>query len=483
MSDGDLSDELLGALEDEADGLSFAELQERFSPPWTAGQLRYRLDQLRASGDVVRRGPKIHSRYYSVSAPAPEPARSDQISLLRTDGALAVTSNRQPPAPTSQDEQSGASSGIFSPRALEVLQRVRVPLTQRRPVGYQADLLNACAEPGHRFFSEREREQLAVLGRTGREDEPAGTYARLIYERLLIDLSWASSRLEGNTYSILDTDRLFKNIDPENEHSAVETQMLLNHKSAIEFLVKCGEDRGMRRQDVLGLHALLSANLLGDSSAEGRLRKRIVGIDGSVYQPLSNPHLLEQYFEQILATYAEYDDPFEQSFLLFIHIPYLQPFEDVNKRTSRMSMNIPLIQNNLCPMSFIDVPRDEYTQALLVFYETGELLPARELFLWGYARSSQRYQIVHDQVPRPNPLRLRYHKLIAELVREIVATRVEDPHAFMRARVPDTITGAERVQLIALVRTELSALHPGKLAQYQLMEAEFEVWAATRAVD
>src|SRR5262249_11173545 len=147
--------------------------------------------------------------------------------------------------------------------------------------------------------------------------------------RLLIDLSWNSSRLEGNTYSLLDTRRLIDLGEEAEGKERLEAQMILNHKDAIEFLVRSAEDIGFNRYTILNLHGLLANNLLADPQAAGRLRHIGVGIDGSVFHPLEVPQVIEECFDQILATASAIADPFEQSFFVMVQLPYLQPFDDV----------------------------------------------------------------------------------------------------------------------------------------------------------
>ncbi len=132
----------------------------------------------------------------------------------------------------------------------------------------------------------------------------------------------------------------------------METQMLLNHKDAIELLVEQAAEVGFNRYTILNLHALLSNNLLPDPQACGRLRTTPVKIGGSVYHPLEVPQLIDECFGQILTFTSKIEDPFEQAFFTMVHLPYLQPFLDVNKRVSRLAANIPLIRRNLCPSPF-----------------------------------------------------------------------------------------------------------------------------------
>lgn len=137
-------------------------------------------------------------------------------------------------------------------------------------------------------------EKLEKIGKTATPNQPAGTYAKEILSRLLIDLSWNSSRLEGNTYSLLDTQRLIYFGEMADDKSAREAQMILNHKDAIEFLAQSGEEVGFNRYNILNLHALLSNNLLPDPGASGRLRTFDVGIYKSVFVPLAVPQLISE---------------------------------------------------------------------------------------------------------------------------------------------------------------------------------------------
>ncbi len=198
----------------------------------------------------------------------------------------------------------------------------------------------------------------------------------------MIDLAWNSSRLEGNTYSLLDTRRLIEFGEEANGRDHIEAQMILNHKDAIEFLIGTAEEIDFNRYTLLNLHALLSNNLLADPSASGRLRYVAVGIDQSVFHPLEVPQLIEESFDQLLQKASAIEDPFEQVFFVMVHLPYLQPFDDVNKRVSRLAANIPLIRSNLSPLSFTDVSQSAYTDAILGVYELNDVSLLRDVFFW-----------------------------------------------------------------------------------------------------
>ena len=233
----------------------------------------------------------------------------------------------------------------YREKAEEIRAYLRQPRSARKPVGYNRDFLDSY-RPGETFYLPADaRARLAEIGsRHAHAEQPAGTYARQILNRLLIDLSWNSSRLEGNTYSLLDTKRLIEFGQEAEGRDRLEAQMILNHKDAIEFLVGNAAEIGFNRYTILNLHAHPREQPAGGPEAAGRLRHIGVGIDGSVFHPLETPQLIEECFDQLLATAAAIADPFEQSFFVMVQLPYLQPFDDVNKRVSRMAANIPFIR-------------------------------------------------------------------------------------------------------------------------------------------
>ena len=291
----------------------------------------------------------------------------------------------------SESKQSNDNLIPLSNDGNVILQAIKQPIQKRVPTGYQRDFLDHYRPNQTFYLPEETRKMLWDIAQSSGNELPAGTYARQIFNRLLIDLSWNSSRLEGNTYSLLETERLLQMGKSADGKNALEAQMILNHKAAIEFLVESAENIGFNRYTISNLHALLSDNLLADSSACGRLRTIPVSISGTVYYPLEVPQLIDECFLQILDTADAISDPFEQSFFIMVQIPYLQPFEDVNKRVSRLAANIPLIRHNLSPLSFVDVPEEAYVNGTLGVYELNRTELLRDVFIWAYQRSSARY--------------------------------------------------------------------------------------------
>src|SRR5688572_990003 len=210
--------------------------------------------------------------------------------------------------------------------------------------------------------------------------------------------------------------------------------MILNHKAAIELLMEeNSEDIGINRYTLLNLHALLSENLMADPEASGALRRRPAEITASAYTPPAIPQLIDECLNLIIAKAAEIGDPFERAFFVMVHLPYLQPFEDVNKRVSRLAANIPLIKGNLCPLSFVDVPERAYIAGTLGVYEMTRVELLRDVFVWAYERSCQRYVVIRDSVAEPDRFRMRYREALIDVVSEIVRKKKRPSEADIRA--------------------------------------------------
>jgi len=396
--------------------------------------------------------------------------------LVRVEG---TTKGRHyfPPAPGPGGELRG--DWRPSEQGAAVLALVDRPLSQRMPCSYDRAFLDSYVPNRTFYLGESDRSSLAELGGTPDAAQPAGTHARKIMERLLIDLSWNSSRLEGNTYSLLDTEKLFKEGAAPGGKNVRETQMILNHKQAIEFLIEGAGELTLAPRTLRTLHGMLAENLLADPKEEGSLRVAIVGIFQSSYIPLAVPSLIQEVFEQLLLTAQAIRDPFEQAFFLLVHIPYLQPFTDVNKRTSRLAANLPLVQANLQPLSFMDVPGEAYTLATLAVYETRRVEALRDVFLWAYRRSAERYRAIRQSLGEPDPFRLRHRESLRAAVRSIVQALPEPeaiPGCIAAFLERSAIAPADQARFQAVLLQELRNLNEGTFARYGLRPSEFERW-------
>lgn len=415
--------------------------------------LQRRLKDLRENSHIQVEGKARSTRYFVRNIDSPLPLHS-----------LDKVTNEKTSIPLSEEGQ-------------EVLALISRPETQRTPTGYDRSFLENYRPNIDSYLSKEEKQKLAGWGKTRSNEQPAGTYAREILNRLLIDLSWNSSRLEGNTYSLLDTELLIHKGKTPSNKSPMETQMILNHKEAIEFLVESSDEVGFNRYTFLNLHALLSNNLLPDPAASGRLRTFGVGITNSVFTPLGIPQLIEEYFDLILTKASEIENPFEQVFFILVQLPYLHPFDDVNKRVSRLAANIPLNRQNLAPLSFVDVPEESYVKGMLAIYELNRIELFKDVFLWAYERSALRYAAIRQSLGEPDPFRMKYREEIREVVSYIVRNTLEKETAsdrikFEAKKLPTT----DQFQFTEVVETELLGLHEGNFVRYRIKPSEFTVW-------
>lgn len=446
-------DQLLALISAQGDGMGVEAIAAALGGGLQRRSLQRRLAVLIDQGRIQRVGAARSARYVGVSPGWASPQWP----------SIPVPAAGEPYVPT-------------SPQGEEIKAYVRQPRTMRAPVGYQLAFLEQY-HPNHTaYLPEDLREQLHAMGNARTAQTPAGTFARDILNRLLIDLSWASSQLEGNTYSRLDTERLIELGQVAEGKNALETQMILNHKQAIEYLVLDPAHAQLTPDCLIALHAFLSDGLMADPAAVGRLRRRAVEIGGSVYLPVALPQRLEALFGIVIQMAAQIDDPFEQAFFLMVHLPYLQPFEGVNKRVSRLAANIPFIRHNLCPLSFIDVPQAAYVDAMIGVYELNRTELLRDVFVWAYERSCQQYGAVQQNLVPPDMFPLRYRQALSEVVAAVVNNNEAATPAAVNARVPTSVAMPDRAHFTQLVLDEFAALHPGNAVRFGIRPLALAAW-------
>lgn len=449
--------------------------------------MRKRISQSDQILEIISRFPEGASIEEIMVGLTPIPARrtlQHRLAALIKAGLLiaeGATKSRRFKLPSKEPEVSKTKTWVpLSPNGTSIQLEITKPLQIRKHVGYNREFLDQYVPNVTHYLSEAVREKLHEMGKTD-GDRPAGTYAKQIFSRLLIDLSWNSSRLEGNTYSLLETERLLELGETAKGKDARETQMILNHKAAIEFIVESANDLNISRYTITNIHALLSEDLLSDPRACGSLRTIAVGIGGSVYFPLEIPQLVEECFQQMIDTAKAIINPFEQAFFLMVHLPYLQPFEDVNKRVSRLSANLPLIRENLCPLSFVDVPEQTYINGLLGVYELNRVELLADVFVWAYERSCSRYSATRKTLGEPDPFLVQYRDLRKETVAIVVQESMNKTSAteFIRHRAKNFVPPGDQMRFIETVETELMGLHKGNIARYRLRPSDFDRWQKT----
>ncbi len=408
------------------------------------------LAALVVGGAIVRTGSGPATRY-AIAAPA--------------------TDTAPPVSPESPAPEAAISPLPWSAAALELRAQLQAPIGTRTPVSYRRQFVDDYIPNQSSLLPANLAETLLTSGRA-QGQQPASTYARKVLEQLLIDLSWQSSRLEGNRTSLLDTEALFAR--GRSGSDDLDASMLLNHKDAIEFMVDAVPEYGITAPVVRNIQALLMQGLLDNPDALGTIRHTVVHITNSVYLPAQAPMLLEEMLGLVIAKARQVKNPVEAAFFLWVQIAYLQPFEDGNKRTSRLCANLPLMLSNCAPLSFLDVEPQDYALAVTGIYERLDVTLAAELFAWTYRRSIAKYQVILEAMGAPDPFRARYREQLGEAVREVVAQGVSMQEAIAALALPEL----DLTPFQTLLRQELARLEAFNCARYRMSIRKTEEWIA-----
>ena len=244
--------------------------------------------------------------------------------------------------------------------------------------------------PNVTMFTTEERERLNVAHRVFLNN--MSTLSDIEYrkemERLGIDLSWKSSQIEGNTYSLLETERLLKEKETAQGKTKEEAVMLLNHKDALDFILDYPDYlKELSVKRIEDIHSILTKELAVGSG----IRKRRVGITGTNYRPLDNEFQIREALEDTCRLINGKEDIFEKALLALVLLSYIQPFTDGNKRTARISSNAILMAWGYCPLSFRTVDSIDYKKAMLMFYEQNNIAAFKQIFIEQYEFAVKNY--------------------------------------------------------------------------------------------
>lgn len=254
---------------------------------------------------------------------------------------------------------------------------------------FNFDLINETL-PKVELFTAEEKERLSALQAqfTRNLEGITPTEYRKEMERLGIDLSWKSSQIEGNTYSLLETERLLKDKQTASGKTKEEAVMLLNHKDALDFVLADPEYlREISVRRIEELHTLLVKELDVDKG----IRKRRVGVTGTNYRPLDNEYQIREALEDTCRLINSKENVFEKALLALVLLSYIQAFADGNKRTARITSNAILIANRYCPISFRSVDSVDYKKAMLIFYEQNNISAFKKIFIEQFAFAVNTY--------------------------------------------------------------------------------------------
>ncbi len=240
------------------------------------------------------------------------------------------------------------------------------------------------------LFSPEENDSLETLSENFANNMPEknSVIYKKEFERLMIEFSWKSSQIEGNTYDLLDTEQLLKYGESNKKYTQEEATMLLNHKAAINYTADYASDyKVLTVAKIIDIHALLTQNM----GISRNPRKRLVRITGSKYVPLENEFKIIEALEKMCELINQKENVFEKALLAVLLLSYIQPFEDGNKRTARLTANAVLMGANFCPLSYRSVDSGDYKRAILLFYELNNLYTFKRIFLDQYAFAVNNY--------------------------------------------------------------------------------------------
>lgn len=358
---------------------------------------------------------------------------------------------------------------------IQVIRReVAQPSMKRTRVAYDQDFLESYA-PNHSFYlSASRRDQMNRRCPVGTVpiQEVRGRDLTL----LLAGLPWASSKLEGNAYDLASTqDLIFKGVEklgvPERDKV-----MIMNHHEAIKHLTEnityppLEDSMGLSMAEVRALHSILSHGLLRDPAEEGALRARPVSVKDTAYIPPENVMLIRSEFVKLINKAQQITDPFEQAFFLNVHIPYLQPFVDCNKRTARLVANISLMRSGVMPMTWMDLNEADYISGIIGIYELKSPDLLAEVFTDSYMRSLERFEIMRSERD-PDPMLIRYRSEIRSYIRNIILHDDET--------IPSTVDAADASRFWEYTERELAGLKDSdgiRVHQYSLRLVDYNRW-------
>jgi len=208
------------------------------------------------------------------------------------------------------------------------------------------------------------------------------------YGRLTIEMSWKSSKIEGNTYTLLETEYLLREQKEPKGHTKEETIMILNHKTALDYIrARAQRFKKLDLKDIEDVHNLLTR----DMNVARNIRAGLVRIGGTAYQPLDNRFQIQEALKKTCVLINKQNNLFAKALIAMLMVAYIQPFEDGNKRASRLIGNALLIAHNACPLSFRSVDELEYKKAILLFYEQNNFSYFKELFIQQFEFAVKNY--------------------------------------------------------------------------------------------
>lgn len=409
-------------------------------------------------------------------ATRPTMTRSEVKTGLRLEGSVSTVYRLMDAAVsqgllrTNGSKKSTSYSASDALRAEIVSKMVRGDSTKRSKIGYHSEWLDSYVPNQTTYLRPDTLDRL--MKRCPPGTAPLASLNDHEVSMFMCDLSYASSRLEGNAYDYAGTLKLLEHHIETSNCSDREKVEILNHRDAVRYLINgIREDPDnfkLTPYTVRSLHSLLSSDLLKDRNMCGNLRTSSVQVKFSSYMPLYIPSQISSGFDKVITTANQIENPFEQSFFLLVHLPYLQPFEDCNKRTARVVCNLPLMRAGITPISWMDALTMQYKDAVLAIYEHNEPLLMDEIFADCFVRSAEKFSLMQRQ-QNPDPIAARYRQEIRETVRARVLDDEERISPNVQADAAEFLNYID-LELQALGHNEMIGvrygLSPGAIAEW-----------------
>jgi len=291
-------------------------------------------------------------------------------------------------------------SGRSTSYIISNLAKVFFDIDAKKYIGIEPDKRHGSNKYNFEYFSEFpvdifDESELKILNQaTENYKQKTKDLSEIVEEkellRLIIELSWKSSKIEGNTYTLLDTEKLILDKEEAKGHDKKEAIMILNHKDAFNFIRENNSEfKTLTLANLEKLHSIL----IKDMDVKLGIRNRIVGVTGSKYKPLDNQYQIREAVEALSDAISKAKTPYAKALLALLGIGYIQPFEDGNKRTGRLMANALLLSHGYAPLSYRSIEESDYREAMLVFYEINSIIPFKKIFIAQYKFAANNYAV------------------------------------------------------------------------------------------
>lgn len=357
----------------------------------------------------------------------------------------------------------------------ETYKLLESPIMKREKMGYNIDFLLQYIPNETFYLSEKQRSELYRACPPGKFHVHAEGMEKEL-RRFVVDITHNSSAFEGVSVGYADTISLIDENATSRNMSVVDATILRNHYNTIRWILenlnypRQPMDVGINEYDVCSTHSILSDGLLQDKNQQGCLRTNHVEIRDSAYIPSSNPETIKFAFGELVKKAAMIDDPYEQAVFLLVQLPYLQPFEDCNKRTARLICNIPLLSNGILPVSWTEVDQRAYAEALLCVYEGNATFGLCELFVDACKRSFERFDLSRKS-REPLKIEVSHANEIIQAVRNRIINN--------DTTLPQSIDEKTKDEFNAVIESILNGIRGNKMVAipYRIRPKELEKWA------